>query len=108
MAECQLPKLDVAGSNPVGRSKNQGVTGSPVAPLPFWVPTKGWCHDRRLLGVDTGADRKAAGHEAGAARRALSLHVHVGEAESPSLASLSMRGVGAPRVAPPPYTPTSP
>jgi hypothetical protein len=22
VAECQLPKLDVAGSNPVGRSKN--------------------------------------------------------------------------------------
>ncbi len=26
MVECQLPKLDVAGSNPVSRSKNQQLT----------------------------------------------------------------------------------
>src|SRR5215510_1335672 len=26
LAECQLPKLDVAGSNPVGRSTSPGVT----------------------------------------------------------------------------------
>ena len=32
MAECQLPKLDVAGSNPVGRSNNPGGYGSPVTP----------------------------------------------------------------------------
>ena len=25
MVECQLPKLDVAGSNPVSRSKNKGL-----------------------------------------------------------------------------------
>ena len=34
MAECQLPKLDVAGSNPVGRSTSTeggyGITRSPL------------------------------------------------------------------------------
>ena len=33
MAECQLPKLDVAGSNPVGRSKNSGGYGTTRGPL---------------------------------------------------------------------------
>ena len=33
VAECQLPKLDVAGSNPVGRSKLEGVTAPAVAPF---------------------------------------------------------------------------
>jgi len=28
VAECQLPKLDVAGSNPVGRSKLAGGYGA--------------------------------------------------------------------------------
>ena len=37
MAECQLPKLDVAGSNPVGRSKlSKGLRGHPQ---PFGVFT---------------------------------------------------------------------
>ena len=39
VAECQLPKLDVAGSNPVGRSKLSGATGHPVAPASFY-PTE--------------------------------------------------------------------
>jgi hypothetical protein len=29
VAECQLPKLDVAGSNPVGRSNSTGPHGTP-------------------------------------------------------------------------------
>jgi hypothetical protein len=28
VVECQLPKLDVAGSNPVSRSKNKGLNSS--------------------------------------------------------------------------------
>ncbi len=35
MAECQLPKLDVAGSNPVGRSINPGGYGETRSPLGF-------------------------------------------------------------------------
>ena len=44
VAECQLPKLDVAGSNPVGRSKNSGGYGevavTPVAFLPIFLPMR--------------------------------------------------------------------
>ena len=36
VAECQLPKLDVAGSNPVGRSNTSGAYGGhPVGPSDF-------------------------------------------------------------------------
>ena len=37
MAECQLPKLDVAGSNPVGRSTLQGLRSARSAG-PFVLP----------------------------------------------------------------------
>jgi hypothetical protein len=37
VAECQLPKLDVAGSNPVGRSKSS--KGLRAFPQPFGVFT---------------------------------------------------------------------
>ena len=44
MAECQLPKLDVAGSNPVGRSNLTGGYGAGRGPLRMFgahpVPTE--------------------------------------------------------------------
>ncbi len=33
VAECQLPKLDVAGSNPVARSRSRGPCGFPAGPF---------------------------------------------------------------------------
>ena len=47
MAECQLPKLDVAGSNPVGRSKCTGVTAQAVTPSAFAVRIQ--CPPRRPM-----------------------------------------------------------
>jgi peptide/nickel transport system substrate-binding protein len=50
VAECQLPKLDVAGSNPVGRSiREGGLRASAVAPFP--LVTEASVHAQARVGV---------------------------------------------------------
>src|SRR5262249_53718315 len=60
VAECQLPKLDVAGSNPVGRSKNSGgygVTCSPLVVSGHQMVTHEAVDSRRKRDDDTDGER---------------------------------------------------
>ena len=54
MVECQLPKLDVAGSNPVSRSINQQLARNlaiwiPVAPIKIPIKTRWQLRPKRPL-----------------------------------------------------------
>ena len=48
MVECQLPKLDVAGSSPVSRSKSQGLRVEGACGVAFFVALMSTIQNRRI------------------------------------------------------------